>query len=1011
LVTKSKFHEIRSAISHLFKPGQLIEHRMETTRGWRGFHCTDHDRMAQIIEKNDSDPRAINLFYIINPLVPSFFRQRSECKCEKCSGGGLIVNNPTDEQVEQIITGPAQHLCQNQDIETLQTLFIDLDTIRASHLKLVETSKAEFERLQHEASTDEEKAATLEVANRLKDFLGEKNWPQPFFGDSGNGYHVLPRINLQNTIYNAHLLLDCTKALANRFTCDACKIDASVFNPARLTRAYGSTNRKGSNTPERPHRQNRLFDPEGAVTEVPYELLVELSAEMPTDPNRRNRDGEMPERRDDFDPQAYFDWYEKHPRADGKIAFEIIGTRESGGVTYYITDTCLIAGHRHTGSDVTGFAVGKSFGYHCFSSDCEGVTLKDLHAKLEEEGFKVYPYSIFVDEGEEAILEMLEDGEIVDASEFDEQDVKAEKAEAKAQEEETDAAMSAPQPQPEAIEPEPELASQPQVTDDRPEWKKGSEALNSLDIHCNDLATHMLSVIFHHPTEVWQDGFVFFVKRLKNKLGFDKAWKKPEEGEAQQQTLKMPIGEALRLLVRFTEKQKRLPDKETFKHYLDVSTDPDVAENQYKSEIKKWVEGLEEKSASTFDITAEALIDNLDLRAEINAWRTSFEHFLLKKHDIAGGRTMLRKHFNISTTQDSNFEQGTWQERTDAIYADFEKNIRGVGDERKFVLGFPSIDKSGMNIGLDGDHAIVLCGPASNRKTTLALSIAMNFAIGGKNGLFFAGEHQCMKVLKRLTLQLSHFFKDDPEIGLIPGLSKWEGLNRTATQEDLDKVKNVLLRLKAGDNVPGFIEPQNINAVTRGEDDKLGALLQYTEATYPKYQWDFIIIDPLDTIMPTEVLGNTRGPSNWKLCSGIVDRLFDFSRNAFGGKGCMVIVTAQFGSEARREIEKIQEKNAGMESYDDELESILRRDGLIQYFTTIGQRFDLALGVATRTKDGADGFIVRGRDREGGLFNSCPFRVDEDTNYMTEKKREFKQLDAPVAHAAAATFGDGEDGL
>src|SRR5208337_2476616 len=269
------------------------------------------------------------------------------------------------------------------------------------------------------------------------------------------------------------------------------------------------------------------------------------------------------------------------------------------------------------------------------------------------------------------------------------------------------------------------------------------------------------------------------------------------------------------------------------------------------------------------------------------AWRISFNHFLLREHDIQGARMQLRKHFNTSTTQDVNFEQGTWQERTEAIYADFEKNVKGVGDERKFVLGFPSLDKSGMNIGLDGDCAICLCGPASNRKTTFALSIAMNFAITGKSGLFFAGEHQCMKVLKRLTLQLSHFFKDNPDIGRIPGLNKWEGLNRTATTEDLEKVKNLLLKLKAGDDVPGFIEPQNITAVSRGDEDKVGALLSYAEATFAKYQWDFIVIDPLDSIMPPEIAGAKGGVSNWKICSGIVDRLFDFSKSAFGGKGCM----------------------------------------------------------------------------------------------------------------------------
>ena len=269
--------------------------------------------------------------------------------------------------------------------------------------------------------------------------------------------------------------------------------------------------------------------------------------------------------------------------------------------------------------------------------------------------------------------------------------------------------------------------------------------------------------------------------------------------------------------------------------------------------------------------------------------------------------------------------------------------------------------------------------------------------------LFFAGEHLPKKLLKKLTLQLSHFFrqKDSPlfdeEIAKIPGLSKWEGLNRSATKEDLSAIKKLLLKLKAENLVPGYIEPQSIDAVSRGDEDKVGALLAHAEATYAKYQWDAIIIDPLDTIMPPEVAGG-RGVNNWKLCSGIVDRLFDFSRNAFGGKGCMVIVTAQFGADARRDIERIQDKNGGNDNYDDEIESILKRDGLIQYFTTIGQRFDLCLGVAVRTKDGDEGMIVKVRDREGGTFTSCTFQIDPETNYLKEEPKDMKVLDmaAPV---------------
>jgi hypothetical protein len=984
----SQAEVIYKHLSLLFKPDELIEYRAKITHdnSFRGLYFTNLERLAEVVAKLDGSGTASVSYICINPLKGRLIRER-----------GLLIN-PNDEQVNQIIAGPPGKTARDEDIAAYRWMFVDVDTIRVPELR--DTDKKEFDRLQHECSTDEEKARAKVVAQKVLAFLKEKGWPQPILCDSGNGFHILFRIGLENTPFNVNLIADCLKALKLHFAAEVdADIDASVYNPARLTRAYGSTTRKGTDTPERPYRPNRIFDLKQPVGDVTLEMILGLAVESPG--YSKDGRGDMPELAEGFSGQDFIAYFEKQG------AWTTDGEKEWNGHPIIATDVCLFAQRKHSGDEFkSGFIIGDSFGYRCFSDECEGRTIKDVFAYLREEKnddgspkFTPYPKPIFKTETFEELADIF----------FLECAGDIEEGEEIAEDAKLDEAMGAPvveEPLPTVQEQVAPTQDPPEATlpssgmlSDLPVWDKGSEALDGLGILVNKLATDVLRVVFNHPTEVWDDGFHFYRKRIKTKLGFDKKWVKPEEGEAPQQTLKMPIGETMKLLVKFTEAHKRLPDKLTFAHWLDVSTDPVVAENTYKDEVKKWVDKLEDMPASTFDISAQAFLDKLDLRAEIDAVRTSFNFFLLKKHDIIGARTALRKHFNISTTQDSTFEQGTWQERTEAIYADFEKNILGLANDRKFRLGFPSLDNSGMNIGLDGDRALCLCGPASNRKTTAVLSIGMNFAITGKNGLFFAGEHQCMKVLKRLTLQLTHFFPDLR----VPGLSAWEGLNPKATHEDLAKVKELLIKLKAGEIVPGYIEPQNIGAVTQGEEDKVGALLAYAEATFPKYQWDFIIIDPLDSIMPPETGGNGRGVSNWKICSGIVDRLFDFSRNAFGGKGCMVIVTAQFGSEARRDIERIQEKNAGMENFDDELESILKRDGLIQYFTTIGQRFDLCLGLATRTKDGTEGLLVRGRDREGGTFNSCHFHVDPDTNYMNQKPTTYSKKEPEQAAAAVAS--------
>jgi hypothetical protein len=78
---------------------------------------------------------------------------------------------------------------------------------------------------------------------------------------------------------------------------------------------------------------------------------------------------------------------------------------------------------------------------------------------------------------------------------------------------------------------------------------------------------------------------------------------------------------------------------------------------------------------------------------------------------------VLRKHWASSTSLDSGFKSDPWQLRGDEIFESFERDVMGTDDSRKFETGFPGIDNSGMNIGLDGEHAIVLYVGRSRART------------------------------------------------------------------------------------------------------------------------------------------------------------------------------------------------------------------------------------------------------------------------------------------------------
>jgi len=65
------------------------------------------------------------------------------------------------------------------------------------------------------------------------------------------------------------LIKGALMALADMFNTSEVKVDTSVFNPSRVWRLYGTWNRKGENTPGRPHRQAMIY-----CDETPNDLIA-----------------------------------------------------------------------------------------------------------------------------------------------------------------------------------------------------------------------------------------------------------------------------------------------------------------------------------------------------------------------------------------------------------------------------------------------------------------------------------------------------------------------------------------------------------------------------------------------------------------------------------------------------------------------------------------------------------------------------------------------------------------
>lgn len=78
--------------------------------------------------------------------------------------------------------------------------------------------------------------------------------------DSGNGAHLLYRLDAPNTPEVTDAVKRATVAVASRCATHDVAIDLTVFNPARIWKLYGTMSGKGDSTPERPHRRSQILE-------------------------------------------------------------------------------------------------------------------------------------------------------------------------------------------------------------------------------------------------------------------------------------------------------------------------------------------------------------------------------------------------------------------------------------------------------------------------------------------------------------------------------------------------------------------------------------------------------------------------------------------------------------------------------------------------------------------------------------------------------------------------------
>jgi len=214
---------ITAALAEIHERGDTFEIRALPAAGKgapaRGYF-RDFRLAAEAAATLDAGSRYAGIYVTLNPVNPALYARCADRIDER---GGASTGD--------------------SDIVRRRWILVDLDSSRPSGI----------------SASDEEQRQAFTRADVIVDALSAEDFPAPFRASSGNGVHLLYRVDLPNDSSSLALVERFLKRLNEEFGDESVKVDTSVANASRIVRLYGTTARKGDNIADRPHRRSRLL--------------------------------------------------------------------------------------------------------------------------------------------------------------------------------------------------------------------------------------------------------------------------------------------------------------------------------------------------------------------------------------------------------------------------------------------------------------------------------------------------------------------------------------------------------------------------------------------------------------------------------------------------------------------------------------------------------------------------------------------------------------------------------
>lgn len=294
------------------------------------------DVSVMIEQLRKQDLRGANIYMVLNEINGACYSKKAKDK--------FMLN-------EQSTT--------DKEIVGRQWILIDLDPVRPSGV----------------SASNDEIAKAKKKAQEIYTYLLKQGFSEPVIGFSGNGYHLLYKVKLDNTPEHNERVKRFLMTLDALFSDDDIKIDTSNFNPSRVCKLYGTLAQKGSNTDERPHRMSALTFVPKVINPVDPSYIDKVNETIPKKPDKpqryNNYNGEK------FDLVAWMQKHGLHYKPSGY----------SGG-TKYVLDHCPFD-ESHKGKDAALFVTSDgAIGFKCFHDSCSDKTWRDVRILFEPDAYE-----------------------------------------------------------------------------------------------------------------------------------------------------------------------------------------------------------------------------------------------------------------------------------------------------------------------------------------------------------------------------------------------------------------------------------------------------------------------------------------------------------------------------------------------------------------------------------------------------------------------------------------------